>query len=99
MAHRFLVPMTALAAVLLAPAPAAAQAGTKVSKTWTVPRTADGQPDLQGLWTNATITPFERPKDLAGKEFFTPEEAAAQEKRVADNSNQDPPRAPPPNPT
>jgi hypothetical protein len=59
------------------------------AKTWTAPRTADGQPDLQGLWTNATITPFERSKDLAGKEFFTEEEAAAYEKRVAANSNRD----------
>jgi hypothetical protein len=80
----------AIAAVLLAAAPAAGQAKAKVAaKTWTAPHTADGQPDLQGLWTNATITPFERPKDLAGKEVFTAEEAAAYEKRIADNSNRD----------
>ena len=30
-------------------------------KGWTPQRTADGQPDLRGIWTNATITPFERP--------------------------------------
>ena len=94
MGHRFLVPLSALAAataaVLLAPAPVAGQAKTRVAaKTWAAPRTADGQPDLQGLWTNATITPFERPKDLAGKEFFTEEEAAAYEKRIAENSNRD----------
>ena len=94
MGHRFLVPMSALvaatAAVLLAPSPVAGQGNTKVAaKTWAVPHTANGQPDLQGLWTNATITPFERPKDLAGKEFFTEEEAAAYEKRIAQNSNRD----------
>src|SRR5438477_265806 len=92
MAYRFLIPMTALAiaAVLLAPAPVAGQANTRIAaNTWTAPRTADGQPDLQGLWTNATITPFERPKDLAGKEFFTQQEAAAYEKRIAENSNRD----------
>ncbi len=92
MTLRFLVPMSALAAaiVLLAPAPVAGQANAKVAaKTWTAARTADGQPDLQGLWTNATITPFERPKDLAGKEFFTEEEADAYEKRIAANSNRD----------
>jgi hypothetical protein len=94
MGHRFLVPMgtlvVATAVVLLAPAPVVGQSNTRVAaKTWTAPRTADGQPDLQGLWTNATITPFERPNDLAGKEFFTKEEAAAFEKRVADNSNRD----------
>jgi hypothetical protein len=93
MDYRFLVPISALAvtaAVLLAPAPVAGQANAKVAaKTWTAPHTADGHPDLQGLWTNATITPFERPKDLAGKEFFTEAEADAYERRVADNSNRD----------
>ncbi|HEX5109731.1 MAG TPA: hypothetical protein VFV95_14870 [Vicinamibacterales bacterium] len=39
--------------------------------------TADGQPDLQGFWTNDTYTPLERPAELAGKEFFTKDEAAA----------------------
>jgi hypothetical protein len=93
MGHRILVPMSALvaaAAVLLAPAAVAAQANKRVAaKAWTAPRTADGQPDLQGLWTNATITPFERPKDLTGKEFFTKEEASAYERQVAENSNRD----------
>jgi hypothetical protein len=42
-----------------------------------VPLTPDGQPDLQGYWTNDTYTPLERPPALAGKEVFTPEEAAA----------------------
>ena len=30
---------------------------------WEVPRTPDGHPDLQGDWTNVTLTPFERPED------------------------------------
>src|SRR5215471_5728578 len=47
------------------------------SKAWTAPRTPDGKPDLQGIWNSATLTPFERPKEYAGKEFFTPQEAAA----------------------
>ena len=51
------------------------------AQSYTPPRTADGQPDLEGIWTNATVTPFERPADLAGKAFFTPQEAAAFEKR------------------
>jgi hypothetical protein len=52
-------------------------------RSWTVPRTPDGQPDLQGIWTNATITPFERPAALAGKAFFTEQEAAEFEAEAA----------------
>src|SRR5262249_36954903 len=44
-------------------------------KAWTLSRTPDGQPDLQGFWTNSTYTPLERPKNVT-KEFYTPEEAA-----------------------
>jgi len=40
------------------------------------PRTPDGQPDLQGFWTNSTYTPLERP-DGVTKVFYTPEEAEA----------------------
>jgi predicted amidohydrolase YtcJ len=47
-----------------------------------VPRTPDGHPDLQGIWTNSTLTPLERPADLAAKAFFTREEAAAYEKQA-----------------
>ena len=53
------------------------------------PRTSDGHPDLQGFWTNVTITPLERPNDLAGKAFFTEKEAADFEKRTVDANNAD----------
>jgi hypothetical protein len=79
----------ALALVTIAPAALAGQATPSAAKTRPVPRTADGQPDLQGLWTNATVTPFERPSDLAGKEFFTAAEAAAYEKRIVEQNNAD----------
>jgi hypothetical protein len=59
------------------------------AKNWTASHTPDGQPDLQGIWSNATITPFERPKELAGKEFFTEAEVAEYEKRVLEESNKD----------
>ena len=34
-------------------------------------RTPDGRPDLQGIWTFRTITPLERPRELAGKAILT----------------------------
>jgi hypothetical protein len=43
-------------------------------------KTPDGHPDLQGVWTNATITPMERPKALAGKATLPDAEASAYEK-------------------
>lgn len=60
---------------LLAVAPAAAQQRGRGA----IPRTADGRPDLQGNWTNATITPIERP---AGRgPILTAEQVAAVERR------------------
>jgi hypothetical protein len=52
------------------------------AQTWTPTRMPDGHPDLQGIWTNATITPLERPSNLGAKEFFTEEEAAENRKRA-----------------
>ena len=52
------------------------------SPAYKVARTPDGQPDLQGFWSNATYTPLERP-DKVTKEFYTPAEAVAAEKAAA----------------
>ena len=49
-----------------------------------IPRTPDGRPDLQGIWTNATMTWLERPAQFAGKPTLTLEEAGAVEKRSTD---------------
>jgi hypothetical protein len=47
-------------------------------------RTVDGQPDLQGFWTNDTVTPLERPAEFGDKEILTPDEAAAYAKKRLD---------------
>jgi hypothetical protein len=60
---------------------------TKASKTWTPPRTADGHPDLQGFWTNATLIPLERPVELGNKEFYTEAEATAMDKQRIQREN------------
>lgn len=67
-----------IVAAVLSWAPAAGE------RAWASPRTPDGRPDLQGYWTNETFTPLERPPELAGKEFFTEQEAATYLKRRRD---------------
>jgi hypothetical protein len=68
--------------------PAAGQAkstakGAAAIKTGSkIPRTANGRPDLQGVWTTSTLTPLERPAEFAGKETLTEQEAAEFEKRT-----------------
>ncbi len=81
MIHRFLAVLGALATVIavasLAPGPAVAEAQTAEADPWTLSRTPDGQPDLQGIWSFATITPLERPRALADRAVLTDEEVAA----------------------
>ena len=64
---------------LVAPPSAAAREPTSDRQQWVVPRTPDGRPDLQGNWTNATITPMQRPAGFAP--VLTPDEVAAIEGR------------------
>ena len=58
-------------------------------KGWKAPRTPDGDPDLQGLWSNITITPLQRPANLASKAFFTETEAQAYERETVARNNAD----------
>src|SRR5262245_2903176 len=94
MNHRFLVLVSGLvvpvAVIWLATLPVAGQSTSGAQRTsgspakpYTAPRTPDGQPDLQGIWTNATYTPLERPKDVT-KEFYTREEVLEATKKAAE---------------
>ena len=74
MTRRFIA---TLAVVALSASPAAAQS----AGTYAAPRTPDGQPDLQGMWNNETLTPFERPTSMTDKAFLTEEEAAARNRQ------------------
>ena len=79
------IAVTALAARGVAgQAPAAAKPAQAkpAAKKWTVPRTPDGQPDLQGYWTNSTYVPLERP-DKVTKAVYTEEEFAVVIKEAA----------------
>ena len=86
MSDRGLAAALAAAIVLMVPLAAAGQASPE---GWDVPRTADGQPDLQGIWDFRTITPMERPSELAGKEILTREEAAQYERETLDARDKD----------
>src|SRR5262245_55148860 len=76
MSHRILASLSALA--LLTPFVISAQS-----------RSSSSKPDLQGIWTNATVTPLERPKQFEGKQFLTKEEAAEFEKQAVYDANGD----------
>jgi hypothetical protein len=54
----------------------------KPAKTWTAPKTVDGQPDLRGVWVNNIATPLERPKELEGRALLTDQEVAALKKKA-----------------
>jgi len=86
----FGAPLATLAATILLMAPAEAQVQKPVktstaTKAWAPKRTPDGQPDLQGIWVNATLTPFERPAEFAGKATITEQEVVALEKKAGEN--------------
>jgi hypothetical protein len=84
--RRFSIGFVGLA--ILGVVPAFGQSAA-TNESWAVPRTPDGHPDLQGIWTNKTITPLERPKELGTKAFFTEEEAKAFTKSTLDRSDKD----------
>ena len=73
----------------LVPVSAAAQSSSSARSS--VPRTPDGRPDLQGVWDFGSVTPLQRPADLAGKEFLTEEDVSALEAEAAARVDRPPP--------
>ena len=65
-------------------APAASLAQPAEAEPWVLPRTADGQPDLQGVWSNNSATPLERPESLGDQAVLTDEELARAKARYAE---------------
>ncbi|MDB5453123.1 MAG: hypothetical protein JWO33_1701 [Caulobacteraceae bacterium] len=81
--HVVIVMAAALGA--LAAAPPFAEAQNRPAAAYKAPRNAFGQPDLQGIWTNATITPLERP--AAYKDLVLPEAEARKLEQANDQQN------------
>src|SRR5438477_4046798 len=83
MSHRIFAFLGLAAGVIvvvgLAPVHLAGQA-PKAAATAATLQTPWGAPNLQGLWQNEEVTPLERPKQFAGREFLTDAERIAQDK-------------------
>jgi len=72
-----------------------------LAQEWSIPRTVDGHPDLQGYWINNKDIVFERPAELGKKRAYTEQEAMARLAAVQESQRQrilptDPNRPAPP---
>lgn len=72
----------------------AAKAAAAARANWTPPRTPWGDPDLRGYWLSLSYTPLERPAALAGKPFYTEQEALAAFKKEVEADAEVDPRVP-----
>ena len=94
MSYRLAVSITALVGIITIPLGAQTASRPVAKKSGTLARTPDGHPDLQGIWTNATLTPMERPAEFAGKPTISEAEARAYAKRDLETNDIDNPEAP-----
>src|SRR5437870_6987079 len=93
MSHRFSTSMGVLAAAaLLSLSSVAGQAPKKPAppiKTTSVAKTPWGDPDLQGVWNDATSTPLQRPGGVGAKDILSDEEAAEFQEQLAHDLTRD----------
>ena len=93
--HLFLALVAVLMAFASVPTmaqrPAAAQSPSRPAPA---PRTLDGHPDLQGVWSFASLTPLERPDELGDKEVLTEKEALQYQQTLVRALTTTPPTAP-----
>src|SRR5688572_9705848 len=88
MSPRFLVSIVVLVALIsIASSSVSVLAQTRSSslapaKAWTPTKTPGGDPDLEGIWTSTTNTPFERPPQFGNRQFLTDEEYAETQKQL-----------------
>jgi hypothetical protein len=99
MRHRLLSSITGLAAAVVvalvipasgqAPKPGPAAKPGAAAKRYTVPKTPWGDPDLQGIWNDATSTPLQRPANVGEKDVLSDEEAAEFQSSLAHDLSRD----------
>jgi hypothetical protein len=87
MKHRFLAILAIMVLITGVAVSAAGQAKSTAAKPWKVGRTPDGQPDLQGYWTNNSYTPLQRANGVT-KDFFTEQEWLENNKRSAERESE-----------
>ena len=82
-------------ALALLPLAAFGQTTSGAADKGELPRTADGRPDIQGVWDFGSVTPLQRPTELADRAFLSEEDVSALEAQAAARVDRPPRQADP----